>query len=163
MRYRSFFYPMRLALLCVERNFLPIAWWTPVSKAPFRMLLAIDRKNHTLELIRESQEAALTFLPWSERSWVIRAGYLSGKQVDKSQKLGVTLRPARVLKSTWIPQKASGVFELVTRELPEAGDHALFIGDVVHAEAFGEARDNPILFLGYRNFATLGERWRFKP
>ena len=43
------------------------------------------------------------------------------------------------------------------------GDHLPFICDVVHVHrrrrlALGE----PILFLGYRDFATLGERWRFR-
>lgn len=163
-RYRSFFYPMRLALLSVGRNFMPMAWWTPVSKEPFRLLLAVDRKNHTLSLLRSLGEAALSFLPWEERAWVVRAGYLTGRRVDKAKALGVALRPARVLEATWVPEGALGVLELRAREvLEDAGDHALFLGEVVHAEGGGEAKARPILFLGYRDFATLGERWRFRP
>ena len=67
--YRSFFYPTRLALLAVGRNFMPMAWWMPASKEPFRFLLAVDRKNHTLSLLRELSEAALAFYPWEERVW----------------------------------------------------------------------------------------------
>ncbi|BAW02904.1 conserved protein of DIM6/NTAB family [Thermus thermophilus] len=161
--YRSFFYPMRLALLSSGENFMPMAWWTPVSKSPFRFLLAVDRKNHTLSLLRELSEAALSFLPWEERAWVVRAGYLTGRKGRKAERLGVALRPARRLAHTLVPEKALAVFELKVTEWPMDGDHALFLGDVVHVEGSPEARLRPILFLGFRDYATLGERWRFSP
>jgi len=161
--YRAHFYPMHLAVLSVGTNFMPIAWWTPVSKEPFRFLLAIDRKNHTLNLLRDFGEAALSFLAWEERAWVVRAGYLSGRRTDKAQRLAVTLQPAKCLSHTQVPQKALAVYEMRVSELPTDGDHALFLGDVLHTEGTRAAKENPILFLGFRDFATLGERWRFKP
>jgi len=162
-RYQAHFYPMRLALLAVGENFMPMAWWTPVSKAPFRFLLAVDRKNHTLSLLRELGEGALCFLPWEARAWVVRAGYLSGRRVRKADRLRVPLRPARALARTLVPEEALAVFELKVAEWPTDGDHALFLGDVVHAEGSPEAKRRPILFLGFRDFATLGETWRFRP
>ncbi|GAA6736829.1 flavin reductase family protein [Thermus oshimai] len=129
--YKAHFYPMRLALLTVGRNFMPMAWWTPVSKDPFRFLLAVDRKNHTLTLLRELEEGALCFLPWEERAWVVRAGYLTGRKADKAERLAVALRPARVLQRTLVPEKALAVYELRTVEWPTDGDHALFLGEVV--------------------------------
>ncbi|WP_018112484.1 flavin reductase family protein [Thermus igniterrae] len=161
--YKAFFYPMRLALLSAGENFMPLAWWTPVSKNPFRFLLAMDRENHTLGLLRTLGEGALSFLPWEEREWVVRAGYLSGRRVDKGKRLGVALRPARRLAHTWVPEKALAVYELKVTEWPTDGDHAPFLGDVVHVEGSREAKERPILFLGFRDFATLGERWRFRP
>ncbi|MDW8090661.1 MAG: flavin reductase family protein [Meiothermus sp.] len=154
---------MRLALLAVGENFMPMAWWTPVSKEPFRFLLAMDRRNHTLSLLRELGEAALCFLPWEERAWVVRAGYLSGRRAQKAQKLGIPLRPARRLVRTQVPEKALAVYELRVVEWPTDGDHSLFLGDVLHAEGGAEAKRRPILFLGFRDFATLGETWRFRP
>ncbi|TBH21561.1 flavin reductase family protein [Thermus thermamylovorans] len=162
-RYRAFFYPMRLALLCVGENFMPLAWWTPVSKEPFRLLFAMDRGNHTLSLLRELGEGALAFLPWEARGWVVRSGYLSGRKVRKAERLGVALRPARKLGRTQVPEGALAVYELKVSELPLEGDHVLFLGEVVHVEGSPEAKERPILFLGFRDFATLGERWRFRP
>ncbi|WP_243026776.1 flavin reductase family protein [Thermus albus] len=161
--YRAFFYPMRLALLSVGENFMPLAWWTPVSKKPFRILFAMDRGNHTLTLLRELGEGALCFLPWEEREWVVRSGYLSGRKVRKAEKLGVALRKARNLAHTWVPEKALATFELQVAEWPLEGDHALFLGDVVHVEGSPKAKERPILFLGFRDYATLGETWRFRP
>jgi flavin reductase (DIM6/NTAB) family NADH-FMN oxidoreductase RutF len=162
--YYSGFYPMHLALLTVASNLMPMAWWTPISKEPFRLLIAMDRKNHTLSLLREQQEAVLNFLPWSERERVVRAGYLSGRRARKAERLGFHLTPAQQLKHTGVVEGIYAAFELtVATELQEpAGDHVPFVCDVVHVHrqrrpALGE----PILFLGYRDFATLGERWRF--
>jgi flavin reductase (DIM6/NTAB) family NADH-FMN oxidoreductase RutF len=163
MQYTSWFYPMHLALLAVGENFIPIAWWTPISKTPFRFLFAVDKKNYTLALLREKGEAALCFLAWEERAWIVQAGYLSGRQVSKSQQLGISLRPARHLATTKLPEHSLAVFELRVHELPLDGDHVVFTGDVIHAEGEAEAKERPILFLGFRDFATLGERWRFEP
>ncbi|HSF34233.1 MAG TPA: flavin reductase family protein [Candidatus Tectomicrobia bacterium] len=163
--YYSGFYPMHLALLTVANNLMPMAWWTPVSKEPFRVLIAMDRKNHTLTLLRQYREAVLNFLPWSARDCVVRAGYLSGRNVRKAERLGFHVTPAHQLKHTGVVEGGYAAFELVVvAELQEpAGDHVPFVCDVVHVHrkrrpAVGE----PILFLGYRDFATLGERWRFR-
>jgi flavin reductase (DIM6/NTAB) family NADH-FMN oxidoreductase RutF len=94
--------------------------------------------------------------------WLVRAGYLSGKKVPKSERLGVELRKAPALQSTFVPVQSLAVYEMRVRELPEDGDHALFIGDVVRVDGSAQAKARPILFLGYRDFATLGEQWRFR-
>ncbi|MBM4243669.1 MAG: flavin reductase family protein [Deltaproteobacteria bacterium] len=167
-RYYSGFYPMHLALLSVARNVLPVAWWTPVSKDPFRFVVAIDRRNHSLALLRGCGEAALHFLPWRERERVIRAGYASGRRRDKASRLGFELEPATALAETYVVRGADAVFELrVRRELVDAdddGDHVPFLFDVVHVHrGTRPATGEPLLFLGWRDFATLGERWRFRP
>lgn len=159
MTYRSFFYPMRLGLLAAGENFMPIAWWTPISQNPFQFLLAVDKKNYTFHLLKSLGEGALCFLPWQEREWVIRAGYLSGKKKNKAQHLNVPMRPARKLAHTLVPQKALAIYELHVTTLPDAGDHGIFVGNVIHVEGSTQAKKAPILFLGYRNFATIGETW----
>jgi flavin reductase (DIM6/NTAB) family NADH-FMN oxidoreductase RutF len=157
---------MHLALLTVANNLMPMAWWTPISKEPFRLLIAMDRKNHTLSLLREHQEAVLNFLPWTERERVVRAGYLTGRRGKKPERLGLRLIPAQQLKHTGVVEGAYTAFELmVVSELEESpGDHVPFVCDVVHVHRQRRpALGTPILFLGYRDFATLGERWRFRP
>jgi len=164
--YYSGFYPLHLALLVVGDNPSPVAWWTPISKEPFRFLIAIDRRNYSLALLRELGEAALHLFPWQARHAVVRAGYRSGRNADKASALGLELAPAVALQQTQIATGATTAFELaVVQELASDGDHAPFIFDVrhVHRGKRRPARDNPILFLGWRDFATLGKRWRFWP
>lgn len=164
--YYSGFYPMHLGLLTVGDNLMPIAWWTPISKEPFRFLLAMDRRNHSLGLLREIGEAALHFLPFSERERVVRAGYLSGRRTRKAERLGFTLEPARALGRTRVLAGIAPVYELrmVTEITEPAGDHVPFVCDVV-AVRRGQrpAAGEPLLFLGFRDFATLGPRTRFRP
>jgi flavin reductase (DIM6/NTAB) family NADH-FMN oxidoreductase RutF len=164
--YYSGFYPMHLALLTVADNLMPMAWWTPISKDPFRCLIAMDRKNHTLSLLREHGEAVLNFLPWTERERVVRAGYMTGRRGRKAERLGFRCTPAQQLKHTGVVDGVYTAFELmVVSELEEpSGDHVPFVCDVVHVHRRRRAATgDPILFLGYRDFATLGERWRFRP
>ncbi|MCK7475815.1 MAG: hypothetical protein MZV49_25280 [Rhodopseudomonas palustris] len=60
-----------------------------VGKEPFRFLISVGLGNHTLKLLREHNEAALHFFPWSAREWAVRAGYISGRDVNKAQRLKV--------------------------------------------------------------------------
>lgn len=159
--YWAGFYPMHLGLLTVGDNLMPIAWWTPVSKDPFRFLLAIDRRNWSLGLLRETGEAALHFLPFAERRRVVGAGYVSGRRVRKAERLGFTLAPAVALTRTRVLADAAACYELrVVRELDEpAGDHAPFVCDVVHVHRGRKpVAGEPLLFCGFHDFATLGER-----
>jgi flavin reductase (DIM6/NTAB) family NADH-FMN oxidoreductase RutF len=161
--YWAGFYPMHLGLLTVGENLMPIAWWTPVSKDPFRFLLAIDRRNWSLGLLRETREAALHFLPFAERERVVRAGYVSGRRVRKAERLGFALAPAAVLERTRVLAGAPVCYELrVARELDEpAGDHAPFVCDVVHVHRGRKpVAGEPLLFCGFHDVATLGARAR---
>ncbi|MBU6281429.1 flavin reductase [bacterium] len=164
--YFSGFYPMHLALLVVGDNPMPIAWWTPVSREPFRFLLAMDRRNWSLGLLREKREAALHFFDFADAERVVRAGHASGARVDKAERLGLVMRPAERLASARIVEGARCAFELaVVRELDEPeGDHVPFVCDVVHVHR-GERSENvePILFLGFHDFATVGPRTRISP
>ncbi len=165
-RYYSGFYPMHLGLLAVATNVMPIAWWTPISKEPFRFLLAIDRKNHSLDLIREHREAVLHFLPFDRRASVIRAGYVSGRRTRKTDRLGFHTRASETLRDTVVIEGADAAFELTLASEIERplGDHVPFVFDVTHVHRGRRpANGHPLLFLGYRDFATLGDRDRFRP
>jgi flavin reductase (DIM6/NTAB) family NADH-FMN oxidoreductase RutF len=165
-RYYSGFYPMHLGLVSVATNLFPVAWWTPVSKQPFRFLVAVDRRNFSLELVRQYGEAALHFFPYAERERIVRAGYMSGRRRNKAARLGFDLIPATRLAATRIVPSAEAIFEMTVRQelVDTDGDHAPFVFDVVHVHRGKRpATGSPLLFLGYRDFATLGERSRFRP
>ena len=57
---------------------MSIAHWMVISKEPFRFLIAMQQGNHSLTLLRKHQEAAIHFMPWSDRERAVRAGYLNG-------------------------------------------------------------------------------------
>lgn len=159
-------FPLNLALLSCGENFHPLGYWTIVSKEPFRFLVSVGNGNYTLGLLRKHNECAIHFFPWSAREWIVRAGYISGRDVNKSQRLGVELQPAEKLQATKLVAGYENAYEcVVMTELKNiSSDHAQFVLDVVaaHENVAAEKRD-PILFFTQKNFTNLrGEQWNFK-
>lgn len=163
--YAAKYFPLHIGLLSVGENVMPIGNWTVISKNPFRFLIALEAGNHSLVLLKKYKEATLHFMPWCEREWVIRAGYLSGRDVNKAQELGFELEPAEKLKHTRLVKGADQVFEMVVlQELKGLSrEFVPFVMDVVavHGEMSMVDRQ-PILFLSNKDFATLGEGWRYR-
>ncbi len=164
-RFRSTFFPLHLALLSVGENIMPIGYWTVVSKNPFRFYISMGVGNHSLQLLRKYKEAALHFMPWSEKSRVVRAGYLSGRDINKVEELGFSLISAKELEHTKLVDGADSVFELVVHsELRNIStEFAPFIMDVVAVHGDINPLDRqPIIFLSEDYFGTLGEKWEYE-
>ena len=163
--YTSAFYPMQLAVVTVADNPFAAAWWTPISKEPFRFALAVDRSNYSLDLLREHGEAALNFLPFEKWKKAVGSGYDSGRRPGKAGRIGLRLAPAEKLATTQIAAEAETVFELRLEsevEGPQA-DHALLIFEVLAVHGTRRARErSPIFFLGGHDIAPIGERMRHR-
>jgi len=163
-KFNTRYFPLHLALVSVGENFLPMGNWMVIGKDPFRFLIAMGVGNHSLTLLKKHKEAALHFFPWSERAWIVRAGHLSGRDVNKAELLGRTLEPAQKLSATRLVSGYEAVFELVVnRELSMLSrEFALYIMDCVASAGTLEPQQRqPILFLSQEDFATLGERWEY--
>ncbi|GAB4427165.1 MAG: flavin reductase [Anaerolineales bacterium] len=159
-------FPLHLALLSCGENFHPLGYWTIISKEPFRFLISVGLGNHTLKLLREHNEAALHFFPWDAREWIVRAGYISGRDYNKSERLKIELLPAQQLQHTRLVAGFENAYECkVIEELKGiSSDHAQFVLEVVaaHENVPAEKRD-PILFFSQKNFTNLkGELWKFR-
>jgi len=163
--FSSHYFPLPVALLSVGENIMPMAHWMVISKEPFRFIIAMGVGNHSLGLLKKHKEAALHFMPWSERQRVVKAGHISGRKLDKATELGFNLLEAEKLKHTKLVEGADSVFELVVHmELFNVSREFIpFIMNVVavHGGVKPEERE-PILYLSLEDFATLGERWRYQ-
>jgi flavin reductase (DIM6/NTAB) family NADH-FMN oxidoreductase RutF len=160
------FFPQQVLLLTVRENMMPMGYWTVISKEPFRFLICMQLGNYTLELLRESGEAAIHFMPWSERERVAKAGHISGRDGPKAPRVGYNLIPAEKLQHTKLVEGADLVYETVVLQELEGLSHefALFVLDVIaiHGD-IGPMRRNPILYLSQKDFATLGDKYRYRP
>lgn len=163
--YNTQYFPLHLAFLTVGENMMPIAHWMVISKEPFRFLIAMQLGNHSLTLLRKYQEAAVHFMPWSDRERVVRAGYMSGGFTNKAERLGYQLLPAQALKATKLVEGAEAIFETVVFKELQGISHefAPFVMDVVafHGQVDGD-NQQPILFMKEYHFATTQEKWRFQ-
>ncbi|MEP0805371.1 MAG: flavin reductase [Chloroflexota bacterium] len=159
-------FPLHLAVLSCGENFHPLGYWTVVGKEPFRFLISEGLGNHTLKLLRAHQEAALHFFPWSAREWVVRAGYISGRDVNKAGRLNVRLTAGEQLQATKLIEGFENAYEcrVLTELKGISSDHAQFVLEVIaaHENVTAEKRD-PILFFSQQSFINLrGERWTFR-
>jgi flavin reductase (DIM6/NTAB) family NADH-FMN oxidoreductase RutF len=159
------FFPQQVMLVAIGNNVLPMGYWTVISKDPFRFLICMGVGNYSLGLLKKHKEAALHFMPWSEREKVVAAGYMSGRDVDKIHKLGFTRIPAEILKQTYLIQGADVIFEtIVNSELMNLSrEFCPFVLDVVavHGNLNPEIRQ-PIFYLSQENFAEIGNRWTYQ-
>ena len=160
------FFPQHVLLLTVAENMMPMGYWTVISKEPFRFLICMQLGNFTLDLLREYREAALQFMPWDDRERVAKAGHLSGRDGPKAPRLGYHLVPAEKLQHTKLVEDADATYETVVLQEIEGLSHefALFVLDVVHAKGeVGPMRREPIFYLSQKDFATVGEKYRYRP
>ena len=159
------YFPQHVALLTVGENMMPIGHWTVISKTPFRFLIAMEQGNHSLVLLKKYHEAALHFMPWSDRQRVARAGYISGRDGDKADRLGYELIPSQKLQHTKLVEGADSVFEtVVNQELKNLSrEFAIYVLDVVASQGNLDPMERkPILYLSDKDFATYGERWKYQ-
>ena len=157
------FFPQHVLLLSTGENMMPMGYWTVISKEPFRFLICMQLGNHSLGLLRKNKEAALHFFPWADRERVVKAGYISGRDGSKAERIGFNLIPAEVLDITRLVEGFDCAYETVVyRELEGlSGEFAVFILDVVATHGVvSPSRRSPITFLSLKDFATLGEKWK---
>ena len=150
-------------------NVMPAAWAVPLSGAPPLVGVAIHPARFTHDLIRRSEQFALNLPGRPLVESVMRLGRLSGHDVDdKLALVGLTLMDPKKIEVPLI-EECLGWIECVVVDAPAVGDHTLFVGEVVSAqareEAFGEMwllsddEVRPLHHLGGRCFAALGERF----
>lgn len=161
--FTSKFFPQHLLVCSVAENFIPMGYWTVISKEPFRFLLCMQTGNYTLKLLREHKEAALHFFPWEDREWIDHAGRISGETHNKAEELGRTLIQAEKLATTKLIQGADIVFETTLSEELEglSGTFALFVMDVLHVHGHKPPKKRkPVFYQSVKDFATTGETWK---
>jgi flavin reductase (DIM6/NTAB) family NADH-FMN oxidoreductase RutF len=159
------FFPQQVLLLTTGKNMMPMGYWTVISKNPFRFLVCMGVGNHSLTLLRKNKEAALHFMPWEDRERVVKAGYISGSRGDKAAQLEYSLVPARVLETTHLIEGADCIYETVVKEeIPNLStEFVLFVLDVVATHGSTNPADrSPIFYLSDKDFATIGEQWKYR-
>ena len=163
--YTAQYFPQHVALLTVGDNMMPIGHWTVISKDPFRLLLAMEMGNYSYELLKKYNEAAFNFMPWSDRFKVARAGFISGRDMEKAQELGLSLLPAEKLEHTRLVDGAEVTYEMVVYKKLDglSREFAIYVFDIVATHGKTKpVRRQPILYLSLKDFTTYGEMWKYE-
>lgn len=163
--YTAQYFPQHVALLTVGNNMMPIGHWTVISKDPFRLLLAMEMGNYSYELLKKYNEAAFNLMPWSERYKVVRAGFISGRDMDKAEELGFSFIPADKLEHTQLVDGADVTYEMVVYKQLEglSREFAIYVFDIIATHGkIKPASRQPILYLSLKDFTTYGEMWKYE-
>ena len=113
-----------------QENMHICTYVSSVSMQPKRMMVAIYNGTKTLELVSAEKHFILQLLSEKQYNLVKILGQTSGHSVDKIARL-----EKRKLLSDWkqfkVLTEALAYIELKTRDMMIAGDHVLFICDVI--------------------------------
>ncbi len=115
-------------------NIMTAAWQVPISLNPPLVGLCIAFPRFTCELINESEEFGIN-IPGAEMlSEVELCGKISGRECDKFREAGLTAAGARKIRAPLI-EECLGHIECGVVNRYKAGDHFLFVGEVLAASA----------------------------
>jgi len=122
-------------------NGMTAAWVSQVSLNPLMLMVSIAPARHTHNLIKESGYFAINTMSEDQKDLTRHFGFKSGRKVDKFEGLSYfdASNGSPVLK------EALAFFECRLVDTFKAGDHTLFIGEVVTAKLLRDDK-KPLIF-----------------
>ncbi len=139
------------------------AWHSSISLRPPLYGVAVTSKRFTYQLITESQEFGINFIPSEKASLAAAIGGTSGQQMDKFERFNI--KKEKPLKTTVpILKDAYAAYECKLVDSKPYGDHIWIVGEIVAVhfleEAFTSAevldlnKIKPLLYLGSDFYAS---------
>jgi len=113
----------------------PCAWHLPLSKKPPSLGVALAKGHFSSELIRKSEEFIVNIPGWNLLDKLVSCGKCSGREVDKFKEAKLSAARAHSLIKTPIIDECIGYIECSLFDIKEVGDHFLFFGEIIHAQA----------------------------
>ena len=111
-------------------NGMTASWVSQVSLKPLLVMVSIAPSRYSHRLIQESGIFAVNVLDSTQADLGKRFGYKSGRQVDKFAGLEWT----HAATGAPILPQAYAYLDLKLKDTCNAGDHTLFLGEVVAAK-----------------------------
>lgn len=148
-------------------NAFPVAWSMPVSVDPPLIAIAVHASRHSHDMITFGEEFALNFpskVILNHTQWL---GMASGLQGDKLEASRLPYFKAKIIGAPLL-EGCLGWIECTVHDSYTTGDHTLFVGRVVAAQADSDAWDfdtgrwlldddeyKPLNYLGGRTYSVL--------
>jgi len=146
-----------------RQNAMAVAWHTSISFAPPLYGIAVSPKRFTYQLIVDSKEFGVNFLPFEQAELVASVGGSSGGEIDKFRQFDITQNKP-VKTAVPILKDAYAAYECRLIDDRGYGDHRLLVGEIVAAHSLEEAftpegildlaKVSPILYLGGERYVT---------
>ncbi len=118
-----------------KSSIITIAWHCPISIKPPALGIAVGKTRFSRELIEKSEEFVVNIPDWKLLKAMLICGTISGREVDKFKEAKLTPeKAAKLLKAPKI-KECLGAIECALIDKVPVGDHIMFLGEVVYAEA----------------------------
>ena len=142
---------------------MTVAWHSSISLKPPLYGIAISPKRFTYQLITESQEFGINFIPSEKASFAASIGGTSGQQMDKFEVFHIN-KEKPLKTGTPILEEAYAAYECKLVDSRPYGDHIWIVGEIVTVHFLEEAftpggiidldKIKPLLYLGSDFYAS---------
>lgn len=114
-------------------NIITLDWHMPLSFYPMMYAISVGKTRYSLGLIRSSKVFVVNFMSQDYEKEILFCGRHSGKNCDKFTETELTKEEAEKIDCSRI-KEALGFLECKVVNEVEAGDHILFIAEVVSSD-----------------------------
>ena len=132
-------------------NLMALSWWMYCSNNPPTVAVCLSKRGYSGGSILARGEFALCLPNESLQEAAFRCGTCSGRDTDKAQAFGIALESASEIAPKLVSQSKVALECRLTQSL-EAGDHYLFVAEVVAAHGDPAAKH----LLAENGYARLG-------
>jgi flavin reductase (DIM6/NTAB) family NADH-FMN oxidoreductase RutF len=110
-------------------NVMTLSWHSPASINPEIYAIFVGKERFSYELIKKSRCFCINFISKDDEELAVFAGRNSGRNIDKFEKI-----EKEECEKIDCPRlkKAVAFFECKLTDELKAGDHAIFLGEVVN-------------------------------
>jgi flavin reductase (DIM6/NTAB) family NADH-FMN oxidoreductase RutF len=113
-------------------NIITLGMYMHISNEPPLLAIGVSPRRFSHQLIKVTREFVINVPPVGLIDQVVACGETSGRDVDKFELTGLTPVPAREVRAPLIKECISHL-ECRLAKGYRAGDHTLFVGEVVAA------------------------------
>ena len=149
-----------------KENAMTAAWHSSISSKPPIYGVSMSPKRFTYQLIVDSKEFGVNFLPFAETELIASVGGSGGQLVDKFQRFNIA-RDKPVKTAVPILKAAYTAYECQLVDDRECGDHRWLVGEIVAVHWLEEAftpdevidldKVSPALYLGQELYLTTAK------
>lgn len=122
-----------------KANPVTLGWTMIVSGNPPMMAIAVAKKHYSTEAIAHSKCFTIAFPSSEMADAAMFFGSRSGRKVDKFAEFDCKTRPAKEIDSVILAEAVAN-FECTLESQVPAGDHMIFIGNIVCSHMNSESK-----------------------
>lgn len=151
-------------------NAMAAAWHTSISREPPLYGVSISPKRFTYQLIADSKEFGVNFLPLAKAELIASVGGSTGYEIDKFSRFNIA-RDKPVKTAVPVLKAAYAAYECKLVDDRGYGDHRLLVGEIVAVHMLREAltpeetldleKVSPILYMGHELYLTASKDTRY--